>query len=98
MNFNEQNYQSLCKFCDKTLLLLKNKKHNPFIYISWLFIINEHPNFLNKYSYLFSKQVIKKKLNFLIKFFYYMISWFVHLVFSFRYTKFGLLSANIEKN
>ena len=97
MNFNVQNYHSLCKFCDKTLLLLKNKKPNPFIYISWLYIINEHPNFLKKYNHLFSKQVIKKWLNFLIKFFYFMISWFVHLMFSFRYKNFGLLSTNIEK-
>ena len=97
MNLNVQNYHSLCKFCDKTLLLLKNKKPNPFIYISWLYIINEHPNFLSKYHYLFSRQKIQKQFTLILNFFFFVISWFIHIFFSLRYKKFGLLSTDVKK-
>ena len=51
---DEQKYKKLCNFCDKILLSSSGNHLDAFVHNSWLHIINEHPNFLKPYHYLFS--------------------------------------------
>ena len=96
MILDRQNYLKLCKFCDQTLSLIKNNHYNPFIYISWLHIINEHPNFLKKYKYLFFNNKIQSNFTLIVRFFYYIVSWLSHLFFAIKIKNIGLVFTEIE--
>jgi hypothetical protein len=83
----ERDYKNLCKICDEILL---SKHSNPTrIAISWLHVLREHPEFLKKYSSIFSKTVCGSKylnLKLSIKIIVHGIAYFFRAVLTKNYS------------
>ena len=92
MIFDEEKYKTLCNFCDKVILSSKDNQFNSFIYISWLHIINEHPNFLATYNYLFFKNRFRIFIFLFGKLTYFIFSWLLHLFLAIKIKSFGLFN------